>query len=632
MPPPAAVRRAIEVFPQRGAAAPRLSAWTFVLIVGIALAIRVWLLATVFHWPLVSEPALDGLDYLTLARRFATGALAGPLHHAPGYSIFLAAAFAALGENRFAVLLLQCVAGAVSCGLVASIATRYFGRREGAVAGLCLALYGPIAVLDVQILAESLLIVLLLSAVWLLVSERPGLAGVVMALAVVVRPMAAVVLLALSLFLIWRRAKDAAALFVCGWFTVLAPAVVATWMLAGVWQLQGHGGLNLYIGNSPAGTGTATVRLGGGHELLQTEAARHGALTSRDEDAYHLRKLGSEIKSDPAAWLQLMGRKLYLSVRDEEIRDTHGYDWFREVAPPLNWMLSFGIVAPFAAAGVVLCVWRGRIGAVPMLALLGTWATVVALVVGSRYRAPMVPFVCMYAGCGVIAVADGLRMRSRRVALAAGVAGLTAVVSCQGEVTARGDTAEEWALVGTAMIARGQLADAEAYLNRALEKDPANGLAWAGLGRLWIARGDLDRAEGAARRGLDANAQNPRAHQVLAVVAIARAAPELAVSHLQATAVTRPGSASAGLNQGLAMLREDQRAAVLADLSREAERAGPGAGPIPGAVEQMIKRRATIGAGRSGAPLRGGALATDDGSLENGAWMTNEDVREESTR
>ena len=67
----------------------------------------------------------------------------------------------------------------------------------------------------------------------------------------------------------------------------------------GSFQLQGFAGLNFYIGNSPAGSGTATVRLGAGWENLWGEASRAGLTSPASQDRYYVRKTFGEIAGDP---------------------------------------------------------------------------------------------------------------------------------------------------------------------------------------------------------------------------------------------------------------------------------------------------------------------------------------------
>ena len=52
----------------------------------------------------------------------------------PAYSVFIAAVYAIVGHERYGVVLVQCVIGALTCLLAGWIASRLFGRTAGWVA------------------------------------------------------------------------------------------------------------------------------------------------------------------------------------------------------------------------------------------------------------------------------------------------------------------------------------------------------------------------------------------------------------------------------------------------------------------------------------------------------------------
>ena len=111
---------------------------------------------------------------------------------------------------------------------------------------------------------------------------------------------------------------------------VIAPAVAKNWSVSRTLSLQGYGGLNVYIGNSPQQSGRPTFRLGGAWDALNAEPSRAGITDPAAQDRYYLRKTLSEIRRQPIAYLRLLAAKLVWLVQAEEIRDSHSFYFFAD--------------------------------------------------------------------------------------------------------------------------------------------------------------------------------------------------------------------------------------------------------------------------------------------------------------
>ena len=210
--------------------------------------------------------------------------------------------------------------GALSCVITAALASRWFGTRAGLAAGLLQAVQGPLAFVETSLYCEGLLIFFMLLSMYVFTTRRAtasgvvaaglllGAAAIVRATALVLLPVYAGILAvdATSWRLRWRRLAALAAGTAC--LVVFVAARNAS-DPSGSFQLQGFAGLNFYIGNSPAGSGTATVRLGAGWENLWGEASRAGLTSPASQDRYYVRKTFGEIAGDPwgfvrAPWLE----------------------------------------------------------------------------------------------------------------------------------------------------------------------------------------------------------------------------------------------------------------------------------------------------------------------------------------
>jgi hypothetical protein len=78
--------------------------------------------------------------------------------------------------------------------------------------------------------------------------------------------------------------------FVAAYTVCVAPVLVKNWSVSGSPTIQGYGGLNVYIGNSPLHDGRATFRLGAGWDALNSEAPRAGISDPVAQDRYYLSK------------------------------------------------------------------------------------------------------------------------------------------------------------------------------------------------------------------------------------------------------------------------------------------------------------------------------------------------------
>jgi predicted Zn-dependent protease len=226
-----------------------------------------------------------------------------------------------------------------------------------------------------------------------------------------------------------------------------------------------------------------------------------------------------------------------------------------------------------AVVGLIGTRTRGFAVAAPVMGAM--WATAVVMVVGWRYRAPMIPFLCLYAGRGTVVLWRSSRTGLEHVPVLATVVILVGALSISTSVPDRNGTAEEWAFTGERLIARGRVKEAETYLNRALSIDPSDGVALAAAGTAWYQQRNYEAARSAAQRAVEANPYNPRAHRILAAVALGRSEIEVAIGHLSAIVLTRPTLAALALNEGLAELDRESFQLAMDRLRQSADTIDP---------------------------------------------------------
>lgn len=462
----------------------------------LALAVRVAVARALASEPLFRAPQLDALEYLRWARLIAAGEFPWPVPppHGLGYPVFLAGVLRLVGGSLDGARLAQAALGAGTVVLTGVLAARTFGRRAGWAAGALLAVMGPVVFTEVSFLGEGLLLFLLGAAFVAGDFAR----GLLLGAAVLVRPTALVALPAL----LWKRPPAAMARTLLGCLVVVVPVVVRISLANGAFvPVQGYGGLNFHIGNDLSGDGTANRRLGGDWEALQTASPDGHAAAAQDRSWYG--RTFAEWRSRPLDAVRLLASKAAWMVSDDEIRDSHSVAFFSSRSTLLRWLPGFGLLFGLAAIGAAGG-WKTLRETPVGPALVALFAVPILLVVGSRYRLPVVPLLAVVAGHGVMLLArSGKRRDFRRVAVLVGIGALACGATQLRRHAPSHDLREEWALSGNALESLGERAEAEAAYRRAIEpldsgaaESAATLRARKGLGRLFLETGRLEDAEG----------------------------------------------------------------------------------------------------------------------------------------
>lgn len=486
------------------------------IIFAVALALRLVAVTTLGDLPISRTPQLDSAAYLSWARAILENWSYSPAYpeHGPGYPYFLAGILAIV-DSLTVVRVAQSIIGALGCVLIARVASRTLTPKAFVPAGLLQAAYGPLIYLETALLAEGLLIFLLIASLDVATAANGNrrrwlLAGAVLGAAIIVRPTAAILIPAYA-FAVWQsqRKIDArlAAAMLGAALIVVAPVVIQNWRVSGAPVVQAYGGMNFYLGNRPTGNGMASARLGGEWDALEGLASRAGSARN-NQDRYYVSRALDEIGERPGTYVKLVGSKILWALQDEELRDTHSYYFFEEAMPVLGWLPSFGVVLALAAAGLAA---PASNRAWPLASLVAIFVTVVFLVVGTRYRMPLVPPLVAFAGAGVAAVID--RLRSRDVKQA--VASIAVIVAVWGAAEIRRDDrsrnlAEEWSFTGLSLLQEGKLEEAEAAYRTAIGRDESS-FAWDGLGLVLQRRELRASAREALERAVRINPMNATA-------------------------------------------------------------------------------------------------------------------------
>ena len=454
----------------------------------VALAVRLLAAWQLGDLPISRTPQLDSAAYLSWARAIVGDWSFWPAYpeHAPGYPYFLAAILS-IADSLMTVRAVQSIIGAIGCVLTARVAARTLTPAAFLPAGLLQAAYAPLIYLETAILAEGLFLFLLIASLDLVTgAERSRsrwiIGGIVLGAAIVVRPTALVLLPAYAIVL-WRLEKKhfmpLASAMLGGLLIMVAPVMMLNWRVSGIPMVQAYGGLNFYLGNRPSSDGAARARLGGEWDALEGAASRAGS-TRNDQDRYYLARTFGEIAERPGGYLRLLGSKLMWSLQDEEIRDSHSFYFFRDRMPILRWLPSFGIVLALAVAGLAIHTSYSRWWLFAYFIAMLT--TVVLLVIGTRYRMPLLPALFPFAGASIAVLIERVRLRDfKRAGVLAAVVGAVWIFSELARDESSRNFAEEWAFTGLSLLQEKKLEDAESAYRTAIGLDESS-FAWDGLG------------------------------------------------------------------------------------------------------------------------------------------------------
>jgi len=369
----------------------------------------------------------------------------------PLYPLFLAACRALFGASPRAVAVLQALLDAGTCAMIARLAL-FVSRPAGIAAGILGACSATLIVYSAQMLTDTLSLFFLTAAFLLtaLFLQRPSLAmaasaGIAAGLALAVRPAVALLLPAIAVLILartiridFRRAVICAALF-CGVAAVpVAPTVVRNYVYFDKFALTSQSGIHLAIWIAPM---LRQRQDGTPYEVSVNKMnAAFDDAVKRAPDAFRDPFQQSSLYSSLAraelasispltfikAWIEAAATNLFApaALGDPRVRTMDKPSFF---ATPGQSMLertvhyfrsssvAFAIVMISGAAGSFLSIALAAIGFALLCRERAGWAALAAVpviyflvltgpVISAKYRMPMEPSLIVLAGIGLAAI------------------------------------------------------------------------------------------------------------------------------------------------------------------------------------------------------------------------------------
>jgi tetratricopeptide (TPR) repeat protein len=544
----------------------------------------------------------DSRAYDEWAQQIARGDWIGRdvFYQAPLYPYFLGTLYSLAGRDLVLVRICQAVVGSIACVLLALAGSRLFSNRVGLIAGLALALYAPAIFFDALLQKSVLDVFFICLAIWLIsgLIAQParrsswfwlGLAigGLTLARENAIVFSAVVLLWALlgREGRNWEQRLAPAGAFVLGMAIVLLPVALRNSVVGGGFYLTtSQFGPNFYIGNNASADGTyMPLRFGRGSpeyerqdamELAEEATARR--LTPAEVSTYWTGQALAFIRSEPAAWIKLLGRKTALLGNRAEMLDTESQQTHAEwstVLRVLDPVGNFGVLVPLAVLGVIVT-WPSRHRLWVLYAIAIAYAaSVVMFYVFARYRYPLVPFLLLFAAAGVAALPQVLRANVRSAAIAAAV--VVAAIFANWPILATDlmRTITEHNL-GAALQSEDRLDDAIEHYRRAVAIRPDYAPAYSNMGSALRAKGATAEAIATYQRALALRPDYAEAHYNLANALLDDGKPDKAIDHFRKAMQSTSRSADIHNNLGIALATTGQVKEAIAAF-REAVRIEP---------------------------------------------------------
>jgi Flp pilus assembly protein TadD len=611
-------------------------------IFAIALAVRLVHIWQIRKAPFFTILMGDSRAYDEWAQQIARGDWLGHevFYQAPLYPYLLGTFYAIAGRDLLMVRVGQAIIGSVSCVLLGLAGCRLFSRRAGVIAGLGLALYAPAIFFDALVQKSVLDAFFVCLVVWLLARLITGpqtrwawfWTGVAMGGLSLTRENALVFVGVTLLWALarrhvppeggirntaaaagWRTRIAAAGMFVLGLTSVLLPVAARNSVVGGGFYLTtSQFGPNFYIGNNARADGTyMSLRFGRGAPEYEredatalAEAATGRHLSPAEVSSYWTKRALAFIRSDPLAWLKLLGRKFALLWNRSEMLDTESQETHAEWSTPLRLggrLGHFGVVVPLALLGL-LVTWplRDRLWVIYGIAAAYA-ASVVMFYVFARYRYPLVPFLLLFAAAGLVELPRVLRADARTSTLVAAVLAAAVFVNrpmldtelmraiteqnlgaalqsdnrfdeaiehYRRAVAFKADYAPAYANMGAALRAEGRLSDAVAAYEHALALRPDEGEAHYNLANALQDQGKPGEAIEHFRRALRLTPDSADVHNNLGIALAATGRSGEAVTEFREAVRLDPGSSRAHRNLGDALASQGMRAEAIEQLRR----------------------------------------------------------------
>lgn len=531
--------------------------------VGAGLVLRVLCLLQSQKNPLLTSPVLDEAYYVAFGRAVASGFLLGenrvffmdPLFgYITGFLFFL------FGDSLNAIRIFHVAVDTANILLVYLVGAKVADQRVGLIGAIIYAGYKVSFFYTLLILKTTLTVtfslIFVLFAIWVVSNKKiAGWAalGVYTAFAIWLR--GNLILFApMTLIVYWQVSRPDkktlaknSVIFCAALFLTLSVGAARNYYVAGEWVLQNsQAGRLLYSSNNSKNlTGLynnpSFIKSGGvgGAEGAEREFHREAEkrtgrkMSAKEVSDYWMAEAWLFLATNKITAIKLLYEKVKWTIGAHEIPVNLSYYTATEFSSILRWPLpTFAFVFCLGAPGLVLAVKRRREALwlfVPVLTMMGT---ILIFYTSSRFRFPMVPFLCLGVGVTVTTLYSWISSEKRKsaISLAAGCITLLFLSLSVPSFTPSGN--EEF-LLAKSYWKKGDLTNAYALGNEGYAKYPKQARFSVIQGVLSLTIGQYDKAIIWSERAIALNPELSDPYHNLGLALLGKNNPEKAIVYLE---------------------------------------------------------------------------------------------------
>jgi len=271
------------------------------------------------------------------------------------------------------------------------------------------------------------------------------------------------------------------------WATLILsfiPLLIQCYIVHGKFVLFDASGPHTFI------SGNLTAYSGVGFDLKVVEDYKKESVLGY---ASNIKYLAGHIFSDPVDFFLLYVRKLFFFFNDFEPPTNISVYLYKEFAPTTNWLWNhYALFAALGLTGIVVAMKRKK-----SHFLLGAYTISLSLAIliflnESRYRIPVIPYYILFAGYGMDVIIQALRSKNFRNGAASF---LTATILFYAFQPVKGlipIRADDFNNMGQILEIKGNIEEANVYLDRALVLFPKDPKVLSNKGLYHYAKGELE--------------------------------------------------------------------------------------------------------------------------------------------
>ncbi len=423
-----------------------------------------------------------------------------------------------LGISLYGILIIQIILSSLTCVLIYQIAKKLFDNRAALISGIITALAAPFIFYSGLFLSETIQILLLAIALWLLINDyakfprlRILLAGILIGLATLAQGsilMYAFLLAVFWLIRYWRNRKlsaikylQNAILIIAGAIIGILPATIHNLAAGDFVLVSSNLGINFYVGNNAKSSGTYDAPPGlnltsdfTGRRVAERQLRRQ--LRGSEVSSYWTSRALDDIKAAPLAFIGKLLNKawLYLWYFDipqaESIQTQHLFSpLFKIPLPGFGLILILGIIA------IVLSRKPDSLWIIILLLLTNLISVTLFFVIG-RFKLVGLLGLTILSGQGIMLIWNSFKSNNHRMILKiAGVATITVAILFLPRTLSRQEKlASAYNNIGIFYYYRGDLDKAIDWYRQSAVVSPTFSGALNNIGTYFYLKGQPDSA------------------------------------------------------------------------------------------------------------------------------------------